>query len=499
MLHQTMTTHYLACDLGAESGRLILGKLDKGRLSIQELHRFLNVPLQDGGVHSWDIEMLWHEILAGLRKAAEADYPISSISCDSWGLDYILFDKKGGIISPTYNYRDPRTEKSVDQVLKKIPWETIFNETGIQFMPINTIFQLGAETEKRLKKARHFLTVGDGFNFLLSGVPKVDQSNASTTQIYNPRTEAWSGPILSALKLPSNIFPEIVPCGTRLGPLRADVVEATKLVHEDIDQIEVVASCSHDTAAAVAAVPATGRDWAYLSSGTWSLLGMESPVPMMTSVCRDLNFTNEIGYGGSIRVLKNIIGLWIVQECRREWARHEQDYDYAMLSHLAASADPFTSLVNPEDPRFLSPGDMPDKIKAFCKETGQRVPKKPGEYIRCILESLALLYRRNLHQLEHLSGRKFERLHIVGGGSQNSVLNHFTANAVQIPVVVGPTEATAVGNILVQAIAMGHVSSIEEGRKIVRDSFSIETIQPREAQAWEEAAVRFEELFPPAE
>lgn len=499
MLHQTMTTHYLACDLGAESGRLMLGTLDKGRLTIQELHRFLNTPVQERGVHSWDVEMLWQEILTGLRKAAGGDYPISSISCDSWGLDYILFDKKDGVISPTYNYRDPRTEKSVDEVLKKIPWETVFDETGIQFMPINTLYQLGAETDKRLKKTSQFLMVGDGFNFLLSGVAKVDQSSASTTQLYNPRTEAWSEPIISALGLPQNIFPPIVPCGTKLGPLRPEIVTETNLEHEDIDQVEVVAACSHDTAAAVAAVPATGRDWAYLSSGTWSLLGMESPVPMMTSVCRDLNFTNEIGFGGSVRVLKNIIGLWIVQECRRDWAMHEQDYDYAMLGHLAASADPFVSLINPEDPRFLAPGDMPRKIKAFCKETGQRLPKKPGEFIRCVLESLALLYRRNLLQLEFLSGRKFERLHIVGGGSQNSVLNHFTANAVQIPVVVGPTEATAIGNILVQAIAMGHVSSIEEGRKIVRDSCAIETILPREAKAWEEGAQRFEAFFQPAE
>lgn len=495
MLHQTVTTHYLACDLGAESGRIMLGTLDKGQLSLQELHRFLNTPVQKQNEHLWDVELLWQEILIGLRKAGDADYPVSSISCDSWGLDYILFDKKGGVISPAYSYRDPRTQKSVEEVFKKVTWETVFEVTGVQFMPINTIFQLAAEQDKRLKKAKQFLMVGDGFNFLLSGVAKVDQSSASTTQLYNPREEIWSETLIKSLGLPRDIFPSVVPCGTRLGPLRPEIVENANLEHEDIDEIEVIASCTHDTAAAVAAVPGTGRDWAYLSSGTWSLLGMESPVPMMSSACRDLNFTNEVGFGGSFRVLKNIIGLWIVQECRREWAMQEQDYDYAMLSHLAASADPFLSLINPEDPRFLSPGDMPKKIKAFCKETGQRLPKKPGDYIRCVLESLALLYRRNLRQLEHLSGRKFERLHIVGGGSQNTVLNHFTANAVQIPVVVGPTEATATGNILVQAIAMEHISSIEEARKIVRDSFRIETIQPREAQEWEEAAERFEELF----
>jgi len=490
-----MTTHYLACDLGAESGRVMHGTLDRGRLNVQELHRFLNTPVSKCGSLTWDIESLFHEVINGLRKAGEREDPISSVSCDAWGLDYMLFDKSGGVLSPTYHYRDPRTDKIVKSVLAQVPWETIFDQTGVQFMPLNTLFQLAAEPDKRLRKAQQLLMMGDGFNYLLSGVARVDQSSASTSQLYNPRTETWADPLITALDLPRTIFPPIVPCGTRLGPLRADIVKQAGLEHEDVEEIEVVASCSHDTAAAVAAVPAVGRDWAFLSSGTWSLLGTESPVPFMTSVCRDLNFTNEVGFGGSIRVLKNIVGLWIVQECRRDWARKEQDYDYAMLGHLAASADPFVSLINPEDPRFLTAGDMPDKIKAFCKETGQRTPKKPGDYIRCVLESLALLYRRSLLQLEECTGRKFERLHIVGGGSLNTVLNYFTANAVQIPVVIGPTEATAVGNILVQAIALGHISSLEEARKIVRDSFPIQTIQPREAAVWEEAAVRFEQFF----
>lgn len=494
-----MTNFYLAFDLGAESGRLIKGVLDRGRLSVQELHRFLNTPIQKNGSLCWDVENLFQEMMIGLGKAADNEDPISSISCDAWGLDYLLFDANGNVMSPSYHYRDERTTAAAKAVLKRISWETIFDQTGIQYMPINTLFQLAAEPDKRLRKAGQMLTIGDGFNFLLSGVARVDQSSASTTQLYNPRTEGWADDLIADLGFPRSLFPDIVPCGTKLGPLRADIVKQSGLEHEDIDEIEVVTSCSHDTAAAVAAVPATGRDWAFLSSGTWSLLGTETPVPFMTSVCRDLNFTNEIGYGGSVRVLKNIVGLWIVQECRREWARKEQDYDYAMLGHLAASADPFVYLINPEDPRFLTPGDMPDKIKAFCKETGQRAPKKPGEFIRCVLESLALLYRRTLHQLEECTGRKFERLHIVGGGSQNSVLNHFTANAVQIPVVVGPVEATAIGNVLVQAITLGHISSLEEARKIVRDSFPIQTIQPREAAVWEAGAERFEQFFRRAE
>lgn len=490
-----MTNYYLAFDLGAESGRLMHGALDRGRLNVQELHRFLNTPVQKGGSLTWDVENIFREMNIGLRKAGETEDPISSVSCDAWGLDYLLFDKSGNVMAPAYHYRDSRTDSSAKAVLKKISWETIFEQTGIQYMPINTLFQLAAEPDRRLRKAHQLMTIGDGFNFLLSGVAQVDQSSASTTQLYNPRTEDWSDVLIDEMRYPRALFPKIVPCGTKLGPLRADIVKQSGLQHEDIDEIEVITGCSHDTAAAVAAVPAVGRDWAFLSSGTWSLLGTESPVPFMTSVCRDLNFTNEIGYGGSVRVLKNIVGLWILQECRRDWARKEQDYDYPMLSHLAASADPFVYLINPADPRFMTAGDMPDKIKAFCKETGQRTPKKPGEFIRCVLESLALLYRRTLRQLEECTGRKFERLHIVGGGSQNAVLNHFTANAVQIPVVVGPIEATAIGNLLVQAIALGHVSSLEEARKIVRDSFPIQTIQPREATVWEEGAARFEEFF----
>ncbi|HAV61288.1 MAG TPA: rhamnulokinase, partial [Verrucomicrobiales bacterium] len=275
-----MTTYYLALDLGAESGRLIHGTLEKGRLSVQELHRFLNTPIQKGDSLHWDIENLFQEVMIGLRKAAERDDPISSISCSSWGLDYVLFDAKGNVLSPSHHYRDPRTGKVVDQVLKKIPWEDIFAETGIQFMPINTLFQLAAEPGRRLRKADKLLTIGDAFNYLLSGTAKVDQSGASTTQLYNPRTESWSRTLLHALDLPAEVFPPIVPCGTRLGVLRPEIGKQTRLQHEDIDRVEVVASCSHDTAAAVAAVPAVGRDWAFLSSGTWSLLGTESPVPL---------------------------------------------------------------------------------------------------------------------------------------------------------------------------------------------------------------------------
>lgn len=485
-----MTTRYLACDLGAESGRLMLGALNKGKLLLTELHRFPNTPVQDGDSLLWNIPRLYQELLAGLQKAAARQDTIFSVSCDSWGLDYLLFDSDGALLSPTYHYRDARNNEAADEVRKKIPWETLFAETGIQFMPMNTIFQLAAEKSKRLRKTDKLLLIGDGFNFLLSGVAKAEVSLASTTQLYNPRTKKWSDPLIEKLKLPRQIFPEIVPSGTVLGPMKAEVAKETGL-----EDVKVVATCSHDTAAAVAAVPAEGKNWAYLSSGTWSLMGVELNEPIINDQCRELNFTNEIGHGGTVRLLKNISGLWILQECRRHWAKTEQDYDYEMMSHLAASAAPFESLINPADPRFLAPGDLPAKVQAFCKETGQNVPKKPGPIARCVLESLALLYRHTLRQIEQLIGRKLERLHIVGGGAKNDLLNNFTACATQVPVHIGPVEATAIGNILVQAIAMGHLPSLEAARKVVRDSTPIQVIPALAASGWKEAYAQFEKLL----
>ena len=282
----------------------------------------------------------------------------------------------------------------------------------------------------------------------------------------------------------------MVPSGTVLGPLRAEIAKQTGLD----ESVQVVASLSHDTGAAVAALPAMGQNWAFLSSGTWSLMGVELPDPIINDTARELNFTNEIGYGNSVRLLKNIAGLWVVQECRRYWAEHEQDLDYDVMTHLAGSAPPFESLINLTDPRFLTPGDMPAKVQAYCKETGQPVPRKPGPILRCVLESLALLYRKTLREIEQLTGRNIERLYIVGGGTKNSLLNHFTANALQVPVVLGPAEATSIGNVLVQALAMGHLKSLEDMRAVVRDSFKTEVIQPY-AAAWNSAYERLQKFL----
>jgi len=478
--------NYLACDLGAESGRLMLGRLRRGRLSLKELHRFSNVPLQVKGSMCWNIDALWSELKKGLRKAAALKLPVASISTDSWGLDYVLFDQNGKIIGPTFHYRDARTGRGVENVKARIDWGDLFGETGIQFMPINTVYQLAAESPARLQRTRSLLMIGDAFNFFLSGVAKTEESLASTSAIYNPNSRDWSAKVIKALELPGGIFNRIVCSGTKLGRLES---KSTLLKN-----VQVIASCSHDTGAAVAAVPAGSRSWAYISSGTWSLMGVETAKPVINDLCRELNFTNEIGYGQSVRLLKNIVGLWIVQECRREWARQGCDYDYATLAKKAAEAPPLGPLISPADPRFLAPGEMPKRIADYCVETGQMPPDGIGETIRCALESLALQYRKTLRELERLTATRIQQLHVVGGGSQNRLLNQFTANATGIPVLAGPTEATAIGNVLVQAITMGELKSLREARQLVRNSFEIETFEPRETEHWDEAAERFGKL-----
>ena len=491
-----MPTHHLACDLGAESGRLMLGTLEAGQITLTELHRFPNTPLKAAGSLHWNIPQLFSELKTGLRRAAELRLPLASISTDSWGVDYLLFDPAGELLSPTFHYRDPRHQRGEANALAKISREIIFAETGIQHMAINTIFQLAAEKPARLARAGRLLHVADGFNYLLSGVAAQDHSNASTSQLYNPVTRAWSRRLIDALGLPAKIFPPLVPCGTVIGRLTPALARETGLA-----EIPVLATCSHDTGAAIAAVPAHASadparpDWAYLSSGTWSLMGVELPAPVLTENCRQLNFTNEIGHGNSVRLLKNIVGLWLVQECRRDWAQRGHDLDYAALAQLAAAAPPFTALINPADPRFLGPGDMPAKIAAFCRETGQPAPTEPGAVIRCVLESLALLYRRTLRQLEQLLGTRLTRLHIVGGGSKNALLNQLTADALEIPVLAGPVEATALGNVLLQALTLGHLPSLAAARDLVRTALPTQVITPKPSADWASARARFEKYF----
>lgn len=485
-----MATHYLACDLGADSGRVILGTLDHGKILLEELHRFPTGATKVGGALHWEFDRLLNELKTGLKRAAAKNLPIASVSTDSWGVDYVVYDERGLPLSPVWCYRDPRTALGCQTVNAKMNSSAVYAETGIQFMALNTIYQVVTEPAERLAKARHLLLIGDAFNYFCSGVARNEVSLASTTQLYNPVQKQWSKKLFSALGLREDLFAPICPSGTRLGPMKKELAAEVGL-----PQIEVVASCSHDTGAAVAAVPASGGNWAFLSSGTWSIMGVEKPQPVINDQSRSLGFTNEIGYGHSVRLVKNIIGLWLIQESRRHWIKQGKKFEFAELADMAAKAPAFVSLINPDDPRFLSPDNMPVKIADFCRETGQPEPKDIAACVRCIYESLALLYRVTLHKLERLTGSKIEKLHIVGGGSQATLLNQFTANATNIPVLAGPGECTALGNILVQAIALGHVESHAAARQIVQNSFELKTFTPQDSAAWDAAAARFEKLM----
>lgn len=468
----------------------MLGTLDNGRISLEELHRFPNGPTKVAGALHWEFDRLLNELKAGLKNAAARQVPISSISTDSWGVDYVIFDERGLPVQPVWCYRDSRSAQGVEMVKEKMEWPMVFAETGIQFMSLNTLYQVATEPVERLAKGRQILLLGDAINFFCSGVARNEVSLASTTQMYNPTLRGWSKKLFAALNLREDLFAPICPSGTRLGPLKKNLCLETGL-----PPIEVIASCSHDTASAVAAVPGVGEGWAYLSSGTWSLMGVEWPRPVINDQSRNLGFTNEIGYGNTVRLLKNIMGLGLLQESLRHWAQTGRKFEFGELEQLAAAAPPFVSLINPDDPRFLNPDDIPGKIADFCRETGQPVPASVGACARCIYESLALFYRVVLRRTERVAGRKLERLHIVGGGSKNAMLNQFTANAVKLSVLTGPTECTALGNILIQAIALGHLESHEAARAVVRNSFALQTIVPQDAPLWDAAAARFEKLL----
>ncbi|MGV3772873.1 MAG: rhamnulokinase [Verrucomicrobiales bacterium] len=474
-----MERHYLACDLGAESGRVMLGTLGDEKLHLEEIHRFPNVVQRSGESLRWNIHELFGEVKAGLRKVASRKISIESISADSWGVDYVLLDDAGKIMEPVFHYRDPRTATGVEKAHAKVRWEEIFSETGIQFMPINTLYQLASERPERLAQANKLLSIADCFNYLLSGKAAVETSNASTFQLYNPQERTWAKRLIQKLEFPETLFPEIVKPGTVLGSLLPMVTEETGLPN-----IQVIASCSHDTGAAVVGVPVQShhQKWAYLSSGTWSLMGVEIHKPIINDSSRSLNFTNEIGFNQTVRLLKNIIGLWLVQECRRAWNEGGADLDYGQLTRLAQEAEPWRSLINPASPPFLAPGKMPEKIAAFCERTGQPIPASPGQITRCILESLALLYRSTLRQLETLLGYRIEHLYVVGGGSQNELLNQLTADVIGIPVFAKPVEATAAGNILIQAMTLGHLDNLEHARKIIRNSTEVREHSPKSGE-----------------
>jgi rhamnulokinase len=469
--------HFVACDLGAESGRVILASLSGGKLQLEEVHRFANGPVRVLGTLRWDVLRIFDELKRGLAIIGRRGIRPRSLSVDSWGVDYVWLRGGGPQLSAPFHYRDARNDAAFERVTSTIGRESIFRETGVQFMALNTLYQLAADRAADpalLEAADGFLNIGDYFNYLFSGVARAEQSLASTTQIYDPRSHQWSKPLQEALGLPARLFPEIVPSGTVLGPLLPDIAAETGL-----EGCSVVATCSHDTGAAVAAVPAnSGSRWAYLSSGTWSLLGVELDAPCIDDDVLAANFTNEVGHGGSIRFLKNIVGLWILQECRRTWEITDGALTYDDLARLAAQAPAFRSLINPNAARFLKPGGMPEKIAAYCRETGQPEPRGRAEIVRCVLDSLALLYAASLDEIEALTRRTIRTLHIVGGGSRNLLLNQITADATGRTVLAGPAEATAIGNALLQAVAAGLLPSLEALRTTVRDSFPVVGFEP---------------------
>jgi rhamnulokinase len=487
---------FLAVDLGAESGRVIAGLFDGQTLRLDELHRFPNGPVSVADSLRWDVLRLWSEIQAGLGKAA-AKYgaAIRSVGVDTWGVDFALLTKSGEFLGQPYCYRDARTTGHLEAAFRRVPRAEIFARTGLQFMEINSLYQLlafRATNPALLDQADKFLMMADVFHWLMCGSQVVEFTNATTSQCFHPTDRDWSFDLLRKLELPAGMFPQVVDPGTKLGRLRESVAQRTNL-----PRLEVVTPATHDTGAAVAAVPTerTGRaNWAYISSGTWSLMGLELPHAVLTPRALELNVTNEGGIDGTYRLLKNIMGLWLVQECRRSFERAGQGVDYATMTRLAESAAPFRALVDPDDGTFLAPADMPTALRGWCERTGQPAPDSPGGLVRMALESLALKYRMVLGWLEDLSGERVEVIHIVGGGTQNELLNQFTANATGRPVITGPIEATALGNVLLQARTAGAVSTLAQMRDVVRASSTMQRYEPRDTPAWDAAYARFQEL-----
>ncbi|HWX22514.1 MAG TPA: rhamnulokinase family protein [Candidatus Binatia bacterium] len=483
---------YLAIDLGAESGRVMAGLWNGKSLGLDEIHRFPNGPVHLAGTMRWDVLRLWAEIQSGLtRAAAKYGKAIVSAGADTWGVDFVLLNRQGEMLGQPYHYRDARTNGVMEKVFRKVPRSEIFDQTGLQFMQLNTLFQLLAARQASpdlLAQADCLLFMPDFFHWALCDSRVAEFTIASTSQCLNPLTRNWAAPLLKKLDLPTRLFPKVVPPGTTLGRIRPGVSERTGL-----GNINIVAPPSHDTASAVAGVPTanTGKaNWAYLSSGTWSLMGVEVQKAALSPRTQELNLTNEGGLDGTYRLLKNIMGLWLVQQCKHSFDSRGKACDYRQLARLAAKAPALRSLFDPDDPRFLNPPDMPEAIQDFCRETGQPIPRTEGELVRCAYESLALKYREVLRWLEELTGNHIEVLHIVGGGSKSEILNQFTADACQRPVITGPVEATAMGNLLVQVRSSGELDSLADIRAVVRKSTGVVTYTPGRAEPWERAAER---------
>ena len=487
-----MTIHYLAIDLGAESGRTMVGALADDKLTLCETHRFANTPVRLPDGLRWDVLHLWHEVKAGIALAARR-FPLASLGVDGWGNDFALLDRNGALMGNPFHYRDSRVDGMFDVAFQRVPRQQIFAQTGIQFMQINTLYQLLAMVTAQsptLEAAQTFLTIPDLFNYWLSGERCCEFTNATTTQCFDPQQRTWALDLLAALGIPTNLFGAVCEPGTWLANLSAGVAAEI-----GVPAIPVIAPACHDTGSAVVAVPAESADFAWISSGTWSILGCEAAQPAMDARALAYNFTNEGGVFGTWRVSKNIMGLWLVQECRRTWQQQGEDLSYDDLTHLAAAARPFLAVLDPDDDSFLLPGDMPARIRQYCARTAQTVPQTKGEIVRVALEGIALKYRLVLERMEEITGKHFTPIHIVGGGSRNQLLNQFTADSTRRPVVAGPVEATAIGNILMQSVTLGELGSLADARRVVRASFAPAIFHPAPADAWDTAYQRIKEVM----
>ena len=481
--------NYIAVDLGAESGRVMLASVGDETIALQEAHRFPNTPAKVGATWHWDILRLWNDVTTGIGKAvtlAGGAANVAGIGVDTWGVDFGLFDEAGALLGNPVCYRDERTAGVPEKVFAKLPREKLYAISGIQSMFFNSLFQLAAlrlADAPTLRNARRILFMPDIFNYWLSGKMANEYTMASTSMLLDARQRAWSPDLLNLIGVQSELFPEMVfpaRAESQLGTVTAAAGEAIGAAG-----IPVLAVGGHDTASAFAAVPATSMgDWLCMSSGTWSLLGVETAEPVLTEKAAALNVTNEGGIGGTIRLLKNIAGMYPLQECRREWSRQGQDLDYATLVSLAANAPGHTAILNLADQAFLTPGQMPQKIVAHCTKTNQRVPTNPGEFTRVILESLAVCYAQVARELAAVTGKKFTKLHIMGGGSQNDLLNQMAADATGLTVLAGPVEATALGNVLSQAISTGQIASIAAGRALILRGCAVRDFSPRDSAAW---------------
>lgn len=483
----------LAFDFGASSGRAILGILENDKLRVEEIHRFSNDPVEINGSLYWDILRLFHEVKQGILKCTQLGHrDISSIAADTWGVDFGLLDEQGNMLGNPYHYRDKRTNGMMDIISEIIPKEELYKITGIECMWFNTILQIFSmkhSNSPQLKEAKTLLLMPDLFNYFLTGVQAVEYSVASTTQLLDAYGRTWSDDIIKRLGLPREIFAEIVQPGTQLGLLTEGLAKEL-----GVPRYKVVTTASHDTQSAIVAVPANDEDFVYISCGTWSLMGVESDTPLINEKSSRLAITNEGGVGGKITLLKNIMGFWLIQECRRQWEKEGQKFSYAELESMAYDVKPLVSFIDPDHHSFIAPGDMPERIKEFCRGTNQQVPEIRGEIVRCIAQSLAFKYRSTVESLEEVRGESYPVIHMVGGGIKDTLLCQLTANATGRKVVAGPVEATSVGNLLIQAMALGKIKNLQHIRQIVRNSFETREYLPEETGVWDKEYERYKQV-----